>query len=553
MNALWAVLAITLSQGQAPDSNSAIKVSLGPTVPAGSHAFFQQTCLEVQEQLEKGDFAAAAKVASGLPKLSFTLAWDETNVPANLRAGYRDARDRAVSSWMKGYPNCEITVIPYRKATSPVPDVVIGFTDRLPQKAEDPIPPGAVHFLSHDPSEPRVEAVISLKRGAPPTTSDVVDIHNEVAYAMMQYYGVERSITFGSFSARSEVSVVALSRPGMGERAQVGDNLRVADSLRASVAKKERLIPARPRIQLEPAAWEGGQRNQGEVVKFGIQVTNLGNAPLNLRTVPDCTCVASLKVATLAPGETRLIPAQINLIDVTGEFDRSIMIYSNDLEKTTTRMPVRVFSKPVYRLLPEDDGLVLMPPGGAKVKVYLTVPEGIDLKPLATRMDGLEADISFRPWSGSLADPGMNEPAMPRKGYVFDVNIADQLPPGRTRASFLVLTNHPIFKEIETIISVQKGIVGLPDYVNMGEIAPAPRRSIFLLSRPKKNFQIRSVSVDSPFLTVSHEAIRDQWEHRFTVQFDGRAAPGPLRATITIQTSDPVQPTIRIPYSAMVK
>ncbi|HRK22431.1 MAG TPA: DUF1573 domain-containing protein, partial [Fimbriimonadaceae bacterium] len=427
------------------------------------------------------------------------------------------------------------------------------FTDKLPQKPEDPIPPGAVHFLSSSLDEPRVEAVVAIHRGSPPVVSDIVDVHNEVAYAMMQYYGVERSITFGSYSARSEVSVVALSRPGMGERAQVGDNIRVADSLRASVVKKERLTPARPRIQIEPAAWEGGKRNQGEIVKFGIQVTNLGNAPLSLRTVPDCTCVASLKIATLAPGETRLIPAQINLLDVTGEFDRSIMIYSNDLEKTTTRLPIRVFSKPVYRLLPENDGLVLMPPGGAKLKVFLAVPEGIDLKPLATRMDGLEADISFRPWSGKLADPGMDEPELPRKGYVFDINIADQLPPGRTRASFLVLTNHPIFKEIETIVSVQKGIVGLPDYVSMGEIAPAPRRSIFLLSRPKKDFEIKSVSVDSPFLTVSHEAVRDKWEYRFTVQFDGRAAPGPLRATITIQTSDAAQPTIRIPYSAMVK
>lgn len=553
MTALLAAVALGAGLVQTPDPKAPPEPALGPTVPAGSHSHFQQTCLDVQELLEKGDFAGADRLQKALPRLSFSLAWDDANVPERLRQGYSEARDQAIAAWMRGYPDSTITVVPFKKGANPAPDVVITFVDKLPQKADDPMPPGAIHFLSRDISDPRVEAVLSLQRGAPAVPADIIDVHNEVAYAFMQFYGVERSIAFGSFSARAEVSMASLSRPNTGERAQVGDNLQVCEALRTAISKKQKLIPARPKMHLEPAEVDLGRRSQGDSIRFGIQVTNLGNAPLNIRTAPDCSCVASLRVATLRAGETRLVPAQIDLTEVVGEFDRSIMVYANDLEKTATRLPVKVYSKPVYRLLPENDGMVLMPPGGVKVKVYLAIPEGVPLKALAARLDGLDADIQFKPWSGKLEDPGMNEPEMPRKGYVFDVNIADQLPPGRTRASFLVLTDHPVFKEIQTILSVQKGIIALPDFVTLGEISAVPRRAGFQLSRPRKDFEVLKATVDSPFLSVRYEPVRDKWEYRFVIQFDGRAAPGKLQATITITTNDPVQPTIKVPFSAMVK
>lgn len=553
MSPLWAALALGISFLQNPAGKEPEGPVLGPMVPAGSHAEFQRACRDVQEAMERGDFASAERLQGTLPRLSFTLAWDSASIPAALRKGYADARDRAINTWTQGFPNCQIKVVEWKKGGKPTPDLAITFVDSLPQKADDPLPPGAVHFLSRDPDEPRVEAVIGLKRGAPSVPSDVVDVHNEVAYAVMQYYGVERSISFGNYSARSDVPVVALSRPSNAERSQVNENLRVVAALEAAIAKRQKTIAARPRIQVDSSTYEGGRHNQGDIVRFGIQITNLGNAPLQVRLVPDCTCVASLRVTILAPNETRIVPAQINLLEVVGDFNRSIVVYANDPDKTVTRVPIHFYSKPVYRLLPENDGLVLMPDGGTTVKVFLAIPEGVNLKALDARLDGVESDITFEPWSGSLADPGMNEGELPRRGYVFHVRMEDRLAPGRTRASFLVLTDHPVFKEIETVLSIQKGIVALPDDVRLGEISASPRRAVVLLSRPRKGFAIRKIETNSPFLKVEHEAVRDDWEYRLTIQFDGRSAPGPLRATITVHTDDPKQPVMTIPYSAMVR
>ena len=59
--------------------------------------------------------------------------------------------------------------------------------------------------------------------------------------------------------------------------------------------------------------------------------------------------------------------------------------------------------------------------------------------------------------------------------------------------------------------------------------------------------------MDSPFLSVELQPAKEDWEYRLTVKFDGRAAPGPLKATVTVRTNDPEQPVIKVPFQAMVR
>ena len=152
-----------------------------------------------------------------------------------------------------------------------------------------------------------------------------------------------------------------------------------------------------------------------------------------------------------------------------------------------------------------------------------------------------------------MADPELNEGPLPRKGFVFDLKIADKIAPGRNVGSLHILTDHPKYKEIIANQWIQAGIVASPDRVLMGEIPAAPRRSGFLLTQPKRAFKIESLSVDNPFLSVSRQPGRGDWEYRIIIQFDGKAAPGPLDAVITIRTDSATQPVIKVPVSAMVR
>jgi hypothetical protein len=299
--------------------------------------------------------------------------------------------------------------------------------------------------------------------------------------------------------------------------------------------------------------FDGGLATQGELVKFNIQITNNGNAPLDIKAAPDCSCVSVMRGGQVGPGESRLFPALIDLTDVVGDFDKSIYVYSNDLDKNVVRVPIRVKSKPLFRLIAEGDGYVLMKKGGTSARVFLVLPEGTQMTPKTARFEGLDAEVRFKGWQGELADPGLNEPAKPRKGYVFDVTIKDEAPVGQTIGNLFIDTDHPKYKRLQANLVIQSGIVSMPERVFYGEIPAAPRRSTFVVTRPGKGFKILSADADVPNLSLSYEAQKENWEYRFTVQFDGKAPTGPLSATITIKTDDPSQPVIKVPVTASIR
>lgn len=524
-----------------------------PVMPAGSNEAFQRLCLRMESELEKGDFEAASKTYKILPKLQIKIAWDDRNLPANRRAAYTEARDKAIQTWERSFPRAQVEIVPFKEGLRPAPQILFSFADKLPAQSGEPLPPAAVHFISDDPAEPRVEAVLSLVRGNPPVWTEFSDVHNEVAYAIMQYYGVERTLAFGSFAARTEVSTPTLAMPHPAERLQINENLAMVDALATAILKKKRLVPAAPKINFDPPSIDAGRATQGDLVPFSIQVTNIGTGVLQVKAFPDCACVQITRVSNIEPGETRLISGRFDLGEIYGFVDRSIVLYTNDLERPYARIPVKIDSKPYYRLLGENEGFVLMKPNGATHKVFLTLPETSKMTPLETRVDGITAKTTFKPWSGTLADPELKEGPMSRKGYVFEIQMPNEIPPGRSMMSLLIRTDNPRFPELQSNFFVQSGIIAMPEEIRFPQIAASPRRSSFVISRPMQGFKILKVESDSPFLTTSVEAVRDNWEYRVTVQFDGRAAPGPLDAVLTVFTDDSQQKTIKVPFRAMVK
>ncbi len=509
--------------------------------------------LKVQERLAVGDFEGAKKLYRLMPKKDFTIAWDEASIPANLRPSFAAARDKVVQAWQHNFSGAKIEVVPYKKGMTPAPQLAISFVEGIPPREGDPFPPGAAMFFSEDPAEPRLEYVISRTRGNPPAATDYVDIHNEIAHALAQYSGIERSPIPGSFGFRTDQPTTRLNTPSNHDRLQVQAILDASSLLAKSLMKQEKIAVARPKLHFDPAEFELGTAMQGTVVRFKLQVSNLGTGPLVVRAMPDCTCVSAARVSPIEPGETRLIQGQVDLHDVIGFVDKNLILFSNDAEKTSTPIPVRIRSKPLYRFLPENDGNVLMNPGGAKTKIFMLIPDEAKLKPLQARFDGIEAKVTFRPWSGTLADPDLKEPAMPRKGFVFDVDISDRIASGRSTGTMWVQTDNADYREIYVNLFVQQGIVALPDQIRLGEIPMAPRRAAFLVSRPGKPFRITKVEADTPFLATTIQPVRENWEYRITVQFDGKAPPGILKATLSVHTDDPAQPVLTIPYHAIVQ
>src|SRR5437016_11994868 len=144
-----------------------------PILPAGLNEQFVGISYAIEQKLALSDFAAATTLAQRLPKSSFVIAWDASNVPANRRNDFRVQRDKAIKEWSY-VQGANITARDGKSGGN----ILIDFTESLPRSAEG-IPAGAVFEFS-DSGNPRLHCTIALKRSTPLVPVLGVNIHNEV-------------------------------------------------------------------------------------------------------------------------------------------------------------------------------------------------------------------------------------------------------------------------------------------------------------------------------------------------------------------------------------
>lgn len=519
---------------------------LGPTRQAGSSAEFYRLCYAVEQKLEQGDFAAADKAARMLPRAMVSFSWDDAKVPAMRRAEFQMARDQALAAWTRS--NIGIEFKEERHA-----DIKFSFVDELPPNADSNVPAGAVHFYSESPEEPRVEAVIALKRGLAKDETELLDVFQEVAYAVASYFGIHRNPVAGSFAFRSEEPVRFQAAGAAFEFMLARRNIEISETLRKAVVDKKRLTPTRPEIRIEPGEIALDPVVQGDKVTFSIQISNVGSAPLLLRVRPDCGCLAGKVPSSIPPGGSGIIEGSIDTTEFVGPLRKRFFVYSNDPDQALRQVPITVSVKPLFRLLSRDGNAITIPKGKIKtVQVFLSLAPDANMKVLDARVEGRPAAMAWDEWMGDAADPEMGESERTRRGYQFRLTFDDKGPPGRSSTMLVIETDNPKHPVLRYPISSQLGIVAVPEEVYFGEIQRMARRARLTLIQPGTPFRITKVESSSPRMTVTAGSESSD-EHRLTVELDGNMDYGQFNAILTIFTDDPDMPQVVVPVRAVVR
>ncbi len=536
---LLQVLTLATSLLQAPE--------VGPLPPAGTSEAFQKTVLAVEGKLSQGEFAQAATLAARLPKESITITWDDSAAPKERRAELLKARDAGAAMWTKAYSGLKIG---WGKGG----DIKIGFVDKLPANQESQGPAGAVLFTSDDPSEPRVEAVIALRRGPDAEPAYASEITNEVGYAIGAYLGLARHVYGTTVMARTDRHTKA---PGLVQRDDVltaRATVAVASALREAAAKRKKLAPATPEAVVSPTSIDFGEVSEGTVLHPTLQVSNQGNAPLSFYAVPDCGCLQVSFDGLAKPGVASLVKLAIDTTHFPGKFVKALYIYSNDADFPVRRIPITGTVRPVYRfLVPGGSRPVVVGEDGAKIDLYLSLDQKDPIQVSDLTVTGGSAVAAIEPWSGEMADPEVGEGVAPRKGYKITVLVSPSILPGRVPVTVALKTNHKVFDVIRHTIMVQRGIVAEPLSVYLGELGKEKAEAWFLLTQPGKPFKIRKVSCDTDNLSATYEKRKEEWEYKVTVRYDGKAPLGALNGNVVIETDDPWQPVLKVPVRGSVR
>lgn len=532
------IIALALSAAAAAQSSV--------VVPAGVSSQLHRAVIRVEERLAVRDFAGAAKLAELLPKRNVRVLWDDSKAPPARRESFAAARDAAFEGFRLALKDLKFEVVTAR------PDIKISFADSLPTPPGEALPEGAAFIFSDSTSDARVEAVIGLRRGNPLQPATPADVQNEVAYAIGSYFGMTQTrISVGSM-ARVDFSRSAPNRPSLNDARGALAAIRIGDQLREAIQKKRVLQPSRPQALITPQELTYGSVIQGSLVPFSVQVTNTGTGELQVRVLPDCSCVGATGMISLKAGDTGLIKVAVDTSEVPGDLRRRLILYTNDVDFPTRDIPISFKVEPRFTFLTPFGGTILMEEGGAAADVFLLFPTGKPLNVTEARLDGLNGSVTFEPWSGRLANPEAGEPEMERKGYRFRVSLADSLPPGVAEATILVGTDDQQFPLLRFNVRAQKGIVAMPDQIYLGEVSGAKRASA-LISRPRSAFKVLKVESESPYLKATFAQSKYDWEYKLSVSYLGGAPQGDFVAPIKVYTDDPKQPVITVTVRAVIR
>jgi hypothetical protein len=165
------------------------------------------------------------------------------------------------------------------------------------------------------------------------------------------------------------------------------------------------------------------------------------------------------------------------------------------------------------------------------IDLYFTVPNGSPMKLEGMTTQGLKADVQWEPWTGKMADPLLKEGPIERRGWKIQIFVAKPTLVGRLPFS----------------------LIADPGSLNLGQIGKQAARGAFFITRPERPFQITKLEQDSEFINAFIEDIGEDDRYKVIVDLSADAPFGMFRSYVTVHTTDPRQPTIRVPVRAIIQ
>lgn len=523
---------------------------MGPILPPQCRPSFQATVLSVEQALQGGDFATAAERLRLLPTASITVEWDDSNAPSAYRDLYKKSGDAAMAMYKHLFPFLSFQSA---KAGQANPDIKISFEPVLAKPPGSNLPASHVGFWSEDPAAPRLDFVIGLSRGAPLKASQETDVYDDVAYCLGMYFGLADAAFESSSMDPSDLP--RLTRTGVSgtETSAVRRNMQVVEYLEDAVKNHARLLAVQPSLFLDPLVINS-QAVQGDQMEFNVQLSNHGDGPLAFNLFPDCGCTIVTPPGVIQPKAMRLVNIAVDTAAFITGTTKHVAVYTNDPHNPVSVITLNIKIQPRYRILVPLGDTFNIPDGGMKFPLYLIPAKGTTLDPVSATITGpLDAKVKFSPWQGFLPDPEMNEGPKARKGFKFEIDIRGDIPTGRRQATLQIFTANADFPDIAYSINAQKGIVALPDNVQMGSVGAVPKSVRFEVTRPGPPFKILGITSNSRNIEANVVPGTGPNTYTIEVSYNGKAHSGELLAAVRVKTSDPKQPVIDVSVQAIVQ
>ncbi len=299
-----------------------------------------------------------------------------------------------------------------------------------------------------------------------------------------------------------------------------------------------------PRIAVDNPVFNFGTVLSGPQVRHVFTVRNTGKSELIIgRVLPSCGCTAAAPSRTrLAPGESAEIPVTVNTRLLAGPAADTVEIVTNDPVQPTLTLRINGYIREQVAATPKSiDFGKLMRGTAASREVTLTpsAPRGFKVGAISNSNSQIRAERSAR--GGSQG------------AVLLDVKLLPSMPVGPFYDTVKVQTNRaPVMIDVFGTITGDLGVD--PPQVSFG-IVPHRQgalRIARLENRGPHAVKVLSIASSNRSVRADVEPVKPGELYKIKVVLRRNTPDGQLRGNLTIRTDDPEQPSLIIPYYAIV-
>jgi Protein of unknown function (DUF1573)/Flagellar-associated PapD-like len=301
-----------------------------------------------------------------------------------------------------------------------------------------------------------------------------------------------------------------------------------------------------PKAVIEKPLYDFGSALEGHMMSYAFKIKNEGKSELIIRgTKTSCGCtVAAPSKTHLAPGEEAEIKVGFDTRFQKGHQVRTILAYTNDPDNPTIAMTIQGTVKQQVSATPPqlDFGSVKQGAGATKdVTINDLVGGGKDFK--VGPIDNSNKSIKVEQIPGPGGAPGTT----------LKVTLLPSMPTGPFDDTIRITTNR-IPAQIDVFGTVAGDLSLDPAQISFGIVKTGQDaiRILKLSNSSTRAVKVLGITSTDPSVSASAEPVAPGKEYKITVMLRRGAAEGQLRGDLAIQTDDPKQAKIDVPFYAIV-
>lgn len=299
-----------------------------------------------------------------------------------------------------------------------------------------------------------------------------------------------------------------------------------------------------PVMEIREPIKDGGEVEEGTVVKYRFTVANRGQADLEIKNVkPSCGCTVSEWDRVIQPGKEGTIGAEMRTEYFRGQVMKHLTVSSNDPERPAVELTITAHINPLVQISPYPAALLSVHDKPVTREFTLERNGHHPMKVLEVIANAPYLKAAVTPLSGEGR-------------YKVSVTATTDTPLGRSTVPVVVRTDMEKGAMLTLVLTLDRGIVTAPPLVFFGLLPKElkqPALAMVTVTREAEPFHVTGVTVDDPKLQPKLETVREGAEYRITVTYAGGWDLGVANKTLTVTTDDAKQPILKIPVQAVVQ